>query len=244
MIRIELALREAIQTGLRTLYGKKIALQTINLQSTRKEFEGDYTWVIFPFTGLCDRTATSLGEEVGAWLSKNSFIIKSHNTIKGFLNLSLVDSIWLDCANYLHKSPSIVDSVPNGKKIVVEFSSPNTNKPLHLGHLRNNFLGESITNILRAVGCDVYKVQIINDRGIHICKSMVAYQQWGNGETPVSTGIKGDHLVGKYYVQFDRAYKAEIAMLIQDGKDPTKLPRKRRYSKQLKRCYRSGKRAI
>lgn len=210
---IEHQLQQYIQKAFQQAFSVEVTLDDISLQPTRKEFEGTHTLVTFPFVKACKDTPESVAHRIGTWLQQHSSIVASFQVIKGFLNLTLQDSIWLAHFNQAYHHPSFGHATPNGQRIVVEYSSPNTNKPLHLGHLRNNFLGHAISQILRAAGYEVYQVNLINDRGIHICKSMVAYQHWGHGETPASSGLKGDHLVGKYYVLFDKAYKGQVAEL-------------------------------
>lgn len=219
-IPLTVLLQEAIQQALQTLFNLAVPKETITLQPTRKEFEGTHTFVTFSLAKDCNQTPEAVATQLGTWLQQNNPLIASFNTVKGFLNLQLTDSIWLQQFNTMYRNPQFGCCAPNGQKIVIEYSSPNTNKPLHLGHLRNNFLGHAISNILQAVGYKVYKVNLVNDRGIHICKSMVAYQHWGKGETPQSSQLKGDHLVGQYYVMFDKAYKEQVAALIATGKQP------------------------
>lgn len=209
--------RTAIK-GIQSLFGAEVTADSIQIQPTRKEFEGEFTIVVFPLVKLARKSPEQTGEALGAYLAAEMEEVDSFSVVKGFLNLKLTDAFW---SQHL---ASIVDDAtygfqPAGSKglVMVEYSSPNTNKPLHLGHLRNNFLGYAVAEILKANGHDVKKVQIINDRGIHICKSMVAWQNFGKGETPESSGLKGDHLVGKYYVAFDKAFKAEVAGLMESG---------------------------
>ncbi|CAZ96712.1 arginine--tRNA ligase [Zobellia galactanivorans] len=197
-----------------------VELPSVEFQPTRKDFEGDVTIVVFPMLRFVKGNPVQIGEQIGAYLEKEVAEVTGFNVIKGFLNLVIGDGYYLDFFNgvkndaaYGFVSPSENDA------IMVEYSSPNTNKPLHLGHIRNNLLGYSVAEILKASGKKVYKTQIINDRGIHICKSMLAWQRFGNGETPESTGLKGDKLVGNYYVAFDKAYKAEIAEMVANGTD-------------------------
>ena len=190
----------------------------IQLQQTRKEFEGDRTIVAFPLTRHSKKSPEETGKAMGEWLVTHDELIEAYHVVKGFLNLTVVPSYWTKELLAACNQPAFGLGAPRSKpKVMVEYSSPNTNKPLHLGHLRNNFLGYSVARILEAAGHEVIKVQIINDRGIHICKSMVAWQKFGNGETPESTGLKGDKLVGNYYVAFDRAYKEEVATLVAGG---------------------------
>lgn len=194
---------------------EKCALQ---FQNTKKEFKGEITLVTFPLTKTMKSKPEEIGETLGKYLANSNQHILSYNVVKGFLNLETEDEFWLNYLNELYEEKNLgVKENENPKHILVEYSSPNTNKPLHLGHLRNNFLGFSVANILQYAGNKVEKVQIINDRGIHICKSMVAWQKFGEGETPESSGLKGDKLVGKYYVAFDKAYKEEIAKLVSEG---------------------------
>jgi arginyl-tRNA synthetase len=196
------------------LYQAEMPVSEFNLQETRKEFAGQITVVTFPITRFSKKSPEVTGEELGAYLQNVIPDVVAFNVIKGFLNLSISDSYWINsleqAANY--------QATANGKKVMVEYSSPNTNKPLHLGHIRNNLLGYSVAEILAASGYEVIKANLVNDRGIHICKSMLAWQKFGNGETPESSGLKGDHLVGKYYVLFDKAYKAEQELLVAQGK--------------------------
>jgi arginyl-tRNA synthetase len=189
------------------------------LQKTRKEFEGDYTLTTFNYTKETKKKPEEIGEEIGTYLVKHNSNVASYNVVKGFLNISLSNDFWCTYLNTVINTNYNGSKKENssGKTILLEYSSPNTNKPLHLGHIRNNLLGFSVSEILKANGHKVIKTNIVNDRGIHICKSMLAWQKFGNGETPESTGIKGDHLVGKYYVEFDKAYKKEIQELVDKG---------------------------
>ena len=213
---IENILTKQIAEILDEIYGDNI--YDIQFQKTRKEFEGDITLVVFPFTRFSKKSPEITAKEIGERLIKLPEI-KSFNVIKGFLNLEIEDSYWLSQFSKIvdEENFGFVKASEKTPIHLVEYSSPNTNKPIHLGHLRNNFLGYSISEILKASGKKVKKVQIINDRGIHICKSMVAWIDYGNGDTPESTGIKGDHFVGKYYVKFDKQYKEEISELIKNG---------------------------
>ncbi len=211
-------LLENTQKAIAEHYGQQI--ENIEIQLTRKEFEGDYTLVLFPLLKLIKAKPEQIGEVLGSYLTKHVAEVTAYNVVKGFLNLSIADSYFLSffgeiAAQDRYGTTPITAESP---AMIVEYSSPNTNKPLHLGHIRNNLLGFAMAKILEATGKRVYKTQIINDRGIHICKSMVAWQRFGKGETPESTGMKGDKLVGKYYVLFDKAYKEEIAQLISEGK--------------------------
>lgn len=206
---------QAVKKGLASIYDAEVDVNTIQPQKTRKEFEGDLTVVVFPFTKISKKSPEQTAEDLGNYLVKNVPQITNFNVVKGFLNLSIAPEYWLSELKNLSKNDNPTPST--NKTYMVEYASPNTNKPLHLGHLRNIFLGYAVAEILKANGHEVYKTQIINDRGIHICKSMLAWQKFGNGETPESSGLKGDHLVGKYYVEFDKAYKTEINQLIEKG---------------------------
>lgn len=194
--------------------------QNLDFQVTRSEFEGDRTLVLFPLLKVTRSAPQALGDQLGAYLVKECSWVRSFNLVKGFLNLSISDSFYLDFLNQIRNDASYGHHSPteSSETVMVEYSSPNTNKPLHLGHIRNNLLGYSVAKIIEAAGKKVIKTQIINDRGIHICKSMLAWQLFGNGETPTSAQLKGDQLVGKYYVLFDLKYKAEIQELITQGK--------------------------
>lgn len=209
-------LNQAAAEILKDLYNLEQA--PIDWQPTRKEFHGDLTLVVFPYLRASKKKPEATAEEIGIAIQERLAEVQSFNVIKGFLNISIADTYWAAC---LHGIQDLEDYgyQPQGKEtVLVEYSSPNTNKPLHLGHIRNNLLGYSVAEILKAAGKDIKKVQIINDRGIHICKSMVAWQKFAGGETPESASLKGDHLVGKYYVEFDKAYKAEIAEQVAAGK--------------------------
>lgn len=199
----------------------KIEVEKIALSATKKEFEGDFTLVVFPFMQMCGlKNPVELANKLGAYVVSQTQWIESFNVIKGFLNFVVADSYWQNFLLKNYKSETFGYSpIREDKPVVVEYSSPNTNKPLHLGHIRNNLLGWSVAEILKANGYAVKKVNLVNDRGIHICKSMLAWKKFSNGETPQSSGMKGDHLVGKYYVAFDKAYKEEIANLVSKGMD-------------------------
>jgi arginyl-tRNA synthetase len=217
---IEQLLQESISKAIKDLYSAEIDKSQIQLQTTRKDFEGDFTLVVFPFTKMSRKSPEATATEIGDYLKRDLELVASFNVIKGFLNLSIHIHYWLDFFKTQQDNSKFgfsreVDARP----IVVEYSSPNTNKPLHLGHIRNNLLGFSISRILKANGIQVKKVNLVNDRGIHICKSMLAWQKWGGGETPETLGMKGDHLVGKYYVLFDKHYKQQIEELVASGID-------------------------
>ena len=195
-------------------------LESVEFQATRKEFTGDITVVVFPMLRVVKGNPVVIGEQIGQYLQDNVTLVKGFNVVKGFLNIEIDDSYYVDFFNTIKNQSNYgFASLKDDKAVMVEYSSPNTNKPLHLGHVRNVLLGYSVSEILKASGKKVYKTQIINDRGIHICKSMLAWQRFGNGETPESTGLKGDKLVGNYYVEFDKAYKTEIAELVVQGQN-------------------------
>jgi len=210
---LEKKLQQVLIQSLKDLYDSEVDEESIKLQPTRKEFEGTHTFVTFPYLKLSRKNPEQTGQLIGEYLKDRTGLIENYNVVKGFLNLQISQKTWLELFQFIYESEDYGFFPPNGEEVMVEYSSPNTNKPLHLGHLRNNFLGYSISRILEANGCKVHKVQIINDRGIHISKSMVAWQKFGQGETPDSTGIKGDKLVGKYYVEFDKQHKQEVATL-------------------------------
>ncbi len=206
------------------LYQTDITAADVTLQQTRKEFEGQVTIVTFPFVKFSRKSPEQTGTEIGAFIQNEVDVVAGFNVIKGFLNISITDAYWIEQLYQEISSSSFGTFPANGQKVMVEYSSPNTNKPLHLGHIRNNLLGYAVAEILKANGYDVIKANLVNDRGIHICKSMLAWQKFGEGETPESTGMKGDHLVGKYYVRFDRELKAQLSPIlsaIYDKKDFT-----------------------
>ncbi len=212
-MNIEQKLTEKTIDALKTLYGGEV--NTVSFEKTNPDFAGDYTLVVFNFLKLSKKKPEDTAREIGEYLKSNLSEIADFNVVKGFLNLVISDVYWLDYFNSLQRKENFNQPIPaNAPVVMVEYSSPNTNKPLHLGHVRNNLLGYSVAEILKAAGNKVIKTNLVNDRGIHICKSMLAWQKWGNGETPESANMKGDHLVGKYYVLFDKHYKAEVAHLI------------------------------
>ncbi|MGD9978186.1 MAG: arginine--tRNA ligase [Bacteroidales bacterium] len=215
----ELFIQEKAQEAIEKIYGAKPDSSLVQIQKTRKEFEGDYTLVAFPLLKVSKKSPEATCREIGEVLTKTCPEIKAFNVVKGFLNISLSPKYWADVLNtaMADKEFGFKQPNPSDKTVVVEFSSPNTNKPLHLGHIRNNLLGFSISRILEKSGKKVIKVNLVNDRGIHICKSMIAWLKFGNGETPESAGKKGDHLVGDYYVKFDKEYKSEISSLVSQG---------------------------
>ena len=218
-MNIEKELQIAVIKVIAQLYDAEVSAAQITLQKTKKEFTGHYTLVTFPLLKISKKSPEQTAQEIGEALIKDSTIIESFNVIKGFLNLSLSSALWIDILEKMNANPAfgIKEATSDAPLYMVEYSSPNTNKPLHLGHVRNNLLGHSLCEILKANGKRVVKTNIVNDRGIHICKSMLAWKKWGNGETPESSGKKGDHLIGDYYVMFDQKYKAELAELQAKG---------------------------
>jgi arginyl-tRNA synthetase len=206
-----------IQDAFASCFQATIPLEQLSLAPTKKEFEGSYTFVVFPFLKQSQLSPEATATQLGNYLKTEVAAVKDFNVVKGFLNLVVAQEEWISLFKQVYSSPSFGQLPSNGQKVMVEYSSPNTNKPLHLGHLRNNFLGYSVAELLKASGYEVVKANLVNDRGIHICKSMVAYQHFGNGETPASSGLKGDHLAGKYYVLFDSHYKAQQKSLIEAG---------------------------
>ncbi|WP_159021609.1 arginine--tRNA ligase [Formosa sp. L2A11] len=214
---IQESLSQHVKQAVKSIYNAE--LESVEFQSTRKEFEGDITVVVFPMLRVVKGNPVKIGEAIGEYLLKEVEDVTGYNVVKGFLNIVIADAYYQNWFNSIKSDNTFgyVKLNENEKAVMVEYSSPNTNKPLHLGHIRNNLLGYSVAEILKASGKNVYKTQIINDRGIHICKSMLAWKRFGNGETPESTGLKGDKLVGNYYVKFDQEYKKEIAALLEDG---------------------------
>ena len=218
-MNIENILVENIAAAIEALYGQAVAMDKIQLQKTRKEFEGDFTLVVFPFLAMSRKRPEETAAEIGEQLLKSQPLIASYNVIKGFLNVNINAEYWIGLLQTIDNTEKwgITPVTEQSPLVMVEYSSPNTNKPLHLGHIRNNLLGYALSNIIEANGNRVVKTNIVNDRGIHICKSMLAWQKWGNGETPASSGKKGDHLIGDYYVAFDKHYKAEISEAMANG---------------------------
>jgi len=218
-MNLETTIQSVVAQSVKTLYGAETAFDQIQIQKTKKEFEGDITVVVFPFVKTARKSPEATGAEIGEYIIANNNIVSAYNVIKGFLNLSIHKSYWIETLSGIFEAENygINLAAADAPTMMIEYSSPNTNKPLHLGHIRNNLLGFSIAEIQKANGWKVVKTNIVNDRGIHICKSMLAWKLFGNGETPASSGLKGDHLVGKYYVIFDQAYKAEIKDLTGKG---------------------------
>ena len=214
-MNIKQSIQQIIQEIIHTKY--QIPEVILEIQDNKTEFEGDFTIVTFPLVKLLKKNPELIGNELGSAITAHGNFVESYNVVKGFLNIIINSQFFIDNLKYSEKELNQI--TPKKETVMVEYCSPNTNKPLHLGHVRNNLLGYSVAKILKEAGYDVIKTQIINDRGIHICKSMIAWQKFGNGETPESTGEKGDHLVGKYYVKFDQEYKREIAELTEGGMD-------------------------
>ena len=218
-MKIEDKLVASVINGLKALYGQEVPEKMVQLQKTKKEFEGHLTLVVFPFLKMSRKGPEQTAQEIGEYLKANEPAVAAFNVIKGFLNLTIASATWIELLNEIQSDEQygLVKATEASPLVMIEYSSPNTNKPLHLGHVRNNLLGNALANIVAANGNRVVKTNIVNDRGIHICKSMLAWKKYGNGETPESTGKKGDHLVGDYYVSFDKHYKAELAELMEKG---------------------------
>lgn len=216
-MKLEEDIKIHIKNAFKSIFEAELDSAQLFLQPTRKEFEGTHTFVVFPFLKISQKSPEATAVAIGDFLKSRSGMIKDYNVVKGFLNLEMGTAVWISCLDDMLKNQHWGQLDSNGKKVMVEFSSPNTNKPLHLGHLRNNFLGDAISRIIEAAGYQVKRTNLVNDRGIHICKSMLAYERWGKGETPETAKLKGDHLAGKYYVLFDKYYKEEIATLVGQG---------------------------
>ena len=216
-MNIEQKLAQSVMDGLKALYGQEVPAAQVQLQKTKKEFEGHLTLVVFPFLRMSRKGPEQTAQEIGEYLLANEpELVAKFNVIKGFLNLTIASSAWIELLNAVQADPNygLTAATDRSPLVMIEYSSPNTNKPLHLGHVRNNLLGNALANIIAANGNRVVKTNIVNDRGIHICKSMLAWLKYGNGETPESSGKKGDHLIGDYYVAFDKHYKAEVKELM------------------------------
>jgi len=245
---IVLEIKVKVAAVLKELYGFETTDTELTINSTKPEFEGDYTLVMFSFVKQLKKSPEQLGNEIGEALVKASpELFTDFNVIKGFLNLTVADNYWINFLQSNYQQPRFGFKSPNGQKVMVEYSSPNTNKPLHLGHLRNNFLGWSVAQILKESGYEIIKSCIVNDRGIHICKSMIAWQKFANGATPESTGTKGDHFVGEYYVKFNDAYKAEVDKLVSEGMDKAAAEKEApimKETQQMLQEWEAGKPAI
>ncbi len=216
---IDSIIAQAVSKAVKEIYGIDTPAETIVPQATRKEFEGNLTVVVFPWVKAARKAPDAVGQEIGAWLEANEEAVEKFNVVKGFLNITIAPKFWNSVLGHIADTPDygLQTANENSPLVMVEYSSPNTNKPLHLGHIRNNLLGFSLSEILKACGNRVVKTNIVNDRGIHICKSMLAWQKWGEGVTPASSGKKGDHLIGDFYVLFDKHYKAELKALEEQG---------------------------
>ena len=225
---IETKLSQAVVAAVKSLYGLEVEESAVQLQKTRSEFEGDITLLTFPFVKAARKAPEQVSAEIGEYLVANEGLVVKFNVVKGFLNLSINQQHWVATLNNINADADFgyTRADENSPLMMIEYSSPNTNKPLHLGHIRNNLLGYSISRIQEANGWKIVKTNIVNDRGIHICKSMLAWLKYGNGETPASSGMKGDHLVGKYYVEFDKHYKAEVKELMAQGMEEDEAKRK------------------
>nr|WKN38764.1 arginine--tRNA ligase [Tunicatimonas sp. TK19036] len=239
-MNIESQLIKGIQQAFQHHFQHSLSEEEVSLQPTRKDFAGSHTFVTFPYARITKQSPQQTAELIGSYLKEHTEVVKDFNVVKGFLNLELTDTIWVTALQTMVQAYQS-DERPygfqpaNGQKVMIEFSSPNTNKPLHLGHLRNNFLGYAMSQILQANGYEVRKVNIVNDRGIHICKSMLAYQKFGEGETPESAGLKGDHLVGKYYVEFDKHYKVQVQELMAQGHEEEKAKKEASLMKEAQK---------
>ena len=218
-MKIEEKLTAAVVSGLKALYGQDVPAAQVQLQKTKKEFEGHLTLVVFPFLRMSRKGPEQTAQEIGEYLTAHEPAVAAYNVIKGFLNLTVAPAAWIELLDDIHAQEQygLTAATPESPLVMIEYSSPNTNKPLHLGHVRNNLLGNALAQIIAANGNRVVKTNIVNDRGIHICKSMLAWLKYGNGETPESSGKKGDHLIGDYYVAFDKHYKAEVNELMEQG---------------------------
>lgn len=219
-MNIELSIKDQVAAAIEALYGQAVEPSQVQVQLTRSEFEGDHTVMVFPFLKLSKKSPEATGTDIGEYLKAHLPVVSDYNVVKGFLNLVVGNDFWLDRLNeaLADEQFGFVPVTDQSELVMIEYSSPNTNKPLHLGHIRNNLLGYSLSEVMKANGYKVVKTNIVNDRGIHICKSMLAWQKFGNGETPESSGKKGDHLVGDYYVKFDQLYKSEMAELMAAGR--------------------------
>ena len=218
-MKIENKIEASVIEAVKVLYGQDVPAAQVQLQKTKKEFEGHLTLVVFPLLKISRKSPEQTAQEIGAYLKEHETAIASYNVIKGFLNLTIASACWVELLDSIHADEryGLTEAAPDAPLVMIEYSSPNTNKPLHLGHVRNNLLGNALANIIAANGNRVVKTNIVNDRGIHICKSMLAWKKYGGGETPESSGKKGDHLVGDYYVAFDKHYKAEVSELMAQG---------------------------
>ena len=218
-------INSAAKAAVKALYGQDVPEKMVQVQKTKKEFEGSLTLVVFPFLKMSRKKPEDTAQEIGQWMKENCKAVADFNVVKGFLNIVIAKSAWLSMLNDINKDEHYgeVKATDDSPLVMIEYSSPNTNKPLHLGHVRNNLLGWSLAQIMAANGNKVVKTNIVNDRGIHICKSMLAWLKWGNGITPETSGMKGDHLIGDFYVAFDKHYREEVkelkARFVAEGMD-------------------------
>jgi arginyl-tRNA synthetase len=243
---IEQQLSQAVSEALKTLYSVEMPAEQVVLQKTKKEFNGHFTLVVFPFLRASKKSPEQTAQEIGEFLRANrADVVADFNVIKGFLNITVGSNCWVESLNNIHSQLNYgrIEATDESPLVMIEYSSPNTNKPLHLGHIRNNLLGYSLSEVMKANGNKVVKTNIVNDRGIHICKSMLAWQKWGNGATPESTGIKGDHFVGDYYVLFDQNYREELKKLQSEGmseKEAEAASALMAETRELLRCWEAG----
>ena len=220
-MNIEGILAQAVADAVNTLYGAGVAPENVQIERTKKEFKGHLTLIVYPYLRNSHKRPEQTATEIGDYLKENTDIVAEYEVVKGYLNMVIASAAWTALLNDIYRTPNygITPATDDAPLVMIEYSSPNTNKPLHLGHVRNNLLGHSLSKLIAATGCKVVKTNIVNDRGIHICKSMLAWQKWGNGETPETSGKKGDHLVGDYYVAFDKHYKEEVKTLARQYMD-------------------------
>ena len=242
-MKIENKIEASVIEAVKVLYGQDVPAAQVQLQKTKKEFEGHLTLVVFPLLKISRKSPEQTAQEIGAYLKEHETAIASYNVIKGFLNLTIASACWVELLDSIHADEryGLTEAAPDAPLVMIEYSSPNTNKPLHLGHVRNNLLGNALANIIAANGNRVVKTNIVNDRGIHICKSMLAWKKYGGGETPESSGKKGDHLVGDYYVAFDKHYKAEVSELMAQGMTKEEAEAASPLMKEAARCLSSGR---
>ena len=214
-MKIESVISSSVVEAIKVLYGQDVEPKMVQIQKTKQEFEGNLTVVVFPFLKISRKKPEDTAQDIGLFLKENCKAVSAYNVVKGFLNLVISQAAWLDLLTDIDNDPKYGEkkTEDNSPLVMIEYSSPNTNKPLHLGHVRNNLLGWSLAQIMEANGNRVVKTNIVNDRGIHICKSMLAWLKYGNGETPETSGKKGDHLIGDYYVAFDKHYREEVKQL-------------------------------
>lgn len=221
-MNIDSIIAQGVADAVKALYGQDVTPESVSVQATKKKFEGNLTVVVFPYVKAARKAPEAVASEIGQWMTENLDAVSAFNVVKGFLNLSVAPQYWTRLLAAIDSDENYGITAPTDKSplVMVEYSSPNTNKPLHLGHVRNNLLGFSLASILEANGNRVVKTNIVNDRGIHICKSMLAWQKWGGGITPETAGKKGDHLIGDFYVTFDKHFREEVKQLMEQGIPP------------------------